>query len=69
MATTTQPNPFAKSTEKNSLLSVTLTPEQRQVVEALRDHLGLKTNSAVALLALADLYEKNKRQLQAPADK
>lgn len=62
MATTTQ-NPFAKSTEKNSLLSVTLTPEQRQVVEALRDHLELKTNTAVVLQGLADLYEKHKRQL------
>lgn len=62
MATSTA-NPFEKSTEKNSLLSITLTPEQRQIVEALREHLGLKTNAAVALAGLAALYDKHKRQL------
>jgi len=64
---TTSTNPFQKATEKNSLLSVTLTPEQRQVVEALRDHLGLKTNTAVVLTGLATLYEKHKRQLGSAA--
>ncbi len=63
--TTTANNPFLKSTEKNSLLSVTLTPEQRSVLEALGAHLGIRTNSGVALQALAEMYEKYKRQMAA----
>lgn len=60
---TAKENPFQKSTEKNSLLSVTLTPEQRAMVESLRDLLGLKTNTGVVMEGLAALYEKHKRQL------
>lgn len=54
-----------KSEQKNTLLTVTLTPDQRAIVEALRDHLELKTNAAVALAGLAELYSKNRRQLEA----
>jgi hypothetical protein len=59
-------NPFEKSPDKNSQLTVTLTAQQRQVVEALRDHLGLRTNTAVAVAGLSALYEKHKRQLTLP---
>lgn len=58
-----QTNPFKKVTGKPSLLSITLQPEQREMVESLRDHLGLKTNASVAMEALALLYDKHRRQL------
>lgn len=67
MATTPQ-NPFLKSTEKNSLLSVTLTPDQRAIVAQLQEHLELKTQTGVVLQALAELYDKHKRQLATAAE-
>ena len=64
---TTPTNPFKKSEAKSSLLSVTLQADQRQLVEALRDHLGLKSNAAVVMEGLAALYDKHRRQLDAGA--
>jgi len=66
---TTPINPFKKSTEKNSLLSVTLTPDQRHIVEQLATYLDIKTNAGVALEGLAVLYDKHRRQLdKTPTD-
>lgn len=57
-------NPFKKSVSKPSTLTITLQDEQRKIVEALGQHLGIKTNSGVALEALAVLYDKHRRQLE-----
>ena len=65
--TTAPVNPFKKSTEKNSLLSITITPEQRKIIEQLGAHLDIKTNAGVALEGLAVLYEKHRRQLDKTA--
>lgn len=66
MATTTA-NPFKKDPAKTSLLTTTITGEQRAIVEQLAAYLDIKTNSGVVLEALAVLYDKHKRQLAGPA--
>jgi hypothetical protein len=56
-------NPFKKTTEKPTQVTISLAPEQRKIVEQLRDHLGVKTNTAVLMEGLAVLYDANRRQL------
>lgn len=56
-------NPFQKAQDKPTQVAVSLNTEQREIVEALRQHLQLRSNSAVIMEGLALLYERNRRQI------
>lgn len=56
-------NPFQKNAVKPTQVTVSLSGDQREIVEALGALLGIKTNTGVVMEGLAALYEKNKRQL------
>jgi hypothetical protein len=67
MATNTTPNPFKKTQGKTSQLTLTLQPDQKEIIEELGAHLGIKTNTGVALEALALLYDKYRSKLGKPS--
>lgn len=60
-------NPFQKAQDKPTQVAVSLSGEQREIVEALRNHLGLRSNSAVVMEGLALLYDRNRRQIDKAA--